>query len=78
MSCDKKLQIQLCGTANIGSKGQIVIPKQAREVLGLQPGDSVSIVIKDNNAICIIPNESIENLLKYIQEDENMELITTQ
>jgi AbrB family looped-hinge helix DNA binding protein len=51
MTCDKKLQIQLCGTANIGSKGQIVIPKQARDLLGLQPGDSVSIVVKDNNAI---------------------------
>jgi hypothetical protein len=46
--------------------------------LGLQPGDSVSIVVKDNNAIWIIPNLSIDNLMKYIQEEDNLELITTQ
>ena len=29
------------GTVKIGDKGQIVIPKEARQVFGLSPGDSL-------------------------------------
>ena len=31
-------------TATVGEKGQIVIPKQAREVFGIRPGDTVLIL----------------------------------
>lgn len=36
---DKKLY----GTATVGTKGQIVIPADAREELGLKPGDKLYI-----------------------------------
>ncbi len=36
---DKKLY----GTATVGTKGQIVIPADAREELGLEPGDKLYI-----------------------------------
>ena len=28
-------------TATVGEKGQIVIPKQARDIFGIKPGDTV-------------------------------------
>ncbi len=28
-------------TATVGEKGQIVIPKQAREIFGIRPGDTL-------------------------------------
>ena len=28
-------------TVTVGEKGQIVIPKQAREIFGIKPGDSL-------------------------------------
>ena len=28
-------------TATVGEKGQIVIPKQAREIFGIEPGDTL-------------------------------------
>lgn len=31
-------------TATVGEKGQIVIPKQAREVFGIKPGDTLLIL----------------------------------
>lgn len=37
---DKKLY----GTASVGSKGQVVIPADAREVLGIKPGDRLYVV----------------------------------
>ena len=29
------------GTAKVGDRGQIVIPKDARELFGIQPGDTL-------------------------------------
>ena len=35
---------KLYGTATIGTKGQVVIPADAREELGLQPGDRLYVL----------------------------------
>ena len=32
------------GTAKVGDRGQIVIPKEAREMFGIQPGDTLLIL----------------------------------
>ena len=32
------------GTAKVGEKGQIVIPKDARTLFGIQPGDTLLIL----------------------------------
>lgn len=34
----------LFGTVRVGEKGQIVIPKQAREIFSINPGDSLMIL----------------------------------
>lgn len=41
------------GTAKIGPKGQIVIPKEVRDMFGLSPGDSVVILADSNKGIAI-------------------------
>ena len=37
---DKKLY----GTATVGTKGQVVIPADAREALGIMPGDRLYVM----------------------------------
>jgi AbrB family looped-hinge helix DNA binding protein len=32
------------GTTKVGERGQIVIPREAREVFGIKPGDSLLVV----------------------------------
>jgi len=39
-----KNDLRVYGTATVGTKGQIVIPSDAREELGLAPGEKVVIV----------------------------------
>ena len=41
------------GTAKVGPKGQIVIPKEVREMFGIEPGDNVIILADINRGIAI-------------------------
>ena len=41
-------------TVRVGDKGQIVIPKQARDMFGIQPGDSVLLLADENSGIAIV------------------------
>jgi AbrB family looped-hinge helix DNA binding protein len=51
------------GTATIGTKGQIVIPADARENLNLQPGDKVVVIgIKERGMVGICKLESVEQM----------------
>ena len=48
----------LFGTVKVGEKGQIVIPKYARDIFGIQPGDSL-VVLGDEatSGLAIIKND---------------------
>ena len=37
------------GPAKVGEKGQIVIPKEAREMFNIQPGDSLHVNVNSKN-----------------------------
>ena len=43
-------------TATVGEKGQIVIPKQAREIFGIKPGDTLLLLGDEKRGIAI-PNK---------------------
>lgn len=42
-------------TATVGEKGQIVIPKQARELFGIRPGDTLLLLGDEQRGIAIPP-----------------------
>lgn len=42
-------------TVKIGEKGQIVIPKEAREMFGIKPGDSLLLLADRTQGIAIQP-----------------------
>lgn len=43
-------------TATVGEKGQIVIPKQARDLFGIKPGDTL-LILGDEERGLAIPNK---------------------
>lgn len=42
-------------TVTVGEKGQIVIPKQARDVFGINPGDTLIILGDEKRGLAIPP-----------------------
>lgn len=53
-------------TATVGEKGQIVIPKQAREIFGINPGDTLILLGDERKGIAIPPKNAIDLLSKHI------------
>jgi len=45
-------------TRNVGSKGQVVIPKQMRDALGLKPGVGIILELRDQEIIIKKPQVS--------------------
>ena len=49
-------------TATVGEKGQIVIPKQAREIFGIKPGDTLLLLGDEERGIAIPPKGAFSEL----------------
>ena len=47
-------------TATVGTKGQIVIPREAREMFGIQPGDTLILLGDPSRGIAIPPKSSFQ------------------
>ena len=60
----------LFGLVTVGSKGQIVIPKKARDVFGIEPGDSLVLVGDEKEGLAIITNERVSRMLQNILKEE--------
>jgi AbrB family looped-hinge helix DNA binding protein len=52
--------------ATITSKGQITIPKDIRNTLGLEPGDKVNFLIDDDGVVSFVPIKDDITTLKGI------------
>ena len=53
-------------TATVGEKGQIVIPKQAREVFHIRPGDTLLLLGDEQLGIAIPPREEFDRLQERV------------
>ena len=54
------------GTAKVGDRGQIVIPKEARELFGIKPGDTLLIVGEAETGLIVSRPEVLNNLATEI------------
>ena len=50
------------GTAKVGDRGQIVIPKEARELFNIQPGDTLLILGETDVGLIVSRPETLNDL----------------
>ena len=55
------------GAVTIGDRGQIVIPKAARDKFGLKAGDRL-IVVSDEQGVALIPAETFERKMQALMD----------
>lgn len=58
------------GTAKVGDRGQIVIPKEARELFHIRPGDTLLILGEENKGLIVSRPELLRDLADQIFSTE--------
>ena len=68
----KQSMQKVFGTAKVGDRGQIVIPKEAREYFAIEPGDTLLILGKHETGLIVTKPETLNDLANRIfQSVEN-------
>ena len=55
------------GVVKVGDKGQIVIPKEARKVYDIKPGDAL-LLLGDKNGMALVKTEIFQSAIDNIME----------
>lgn len=62
------------GTAKVGDRGQIVIPKEARDLFNIQPGDTLLILGESETGLIVSKPDVLSNLaaqlLKNVKKED--------
>lgn len=61
-------------TVKVGEKGQFVIPKEARDLFNIKPGDTLLILGDEERGIAIPPKSAITTYAAKIFEGINKEV----
>lgn len=70
----KKPEGKFAWTVKVGEKGQFVIPKEAREVFGINPGDTLILLGDLNKGLAIPPKSTFSSFMtKIFHEDQSTE-----
>ena len=69
----KKPKGKYAWTVTVGEKGQIVIPKQAREIFGINSGDTLILLADEKQGIAIPPKACFMDIAAKVFSYRNEE-----
>lgn len=69
----KKTKGKYAWTAKVGQKGQIVIPKEARDIFNINPGDTLLLLGDEAQGIAIVNNDVFTHFAETILKAQNSE-----
>ena len=61
------------GTAKVGDRGQIVIPKEARELFNIKPGDTLLILGEEETGLVVSRPEVLSDIANQLFESAKKE-----
>lgn len=59
------------GISKVGEKGQIVIPKEARAMFDINPGDSIIVLCDKEKGIALLKSDFMEDSIDKIMNRGN-------
>ena len=58
----------LFGSVKVGERGQVVIPKEAREIFGIRPGDILLVLGDVERGIALVKADTLQEFARMILE----------
>lgn len=68
----KKPKGKYAWSVTVGAKGQIVIPKEARDLFHIEPGDTLLLLGDEKQGIAIPPKSTFSTLFSRIFDADNV------
>jgi len=59
---------KLAASAKVGEKGQIVIPKEMREMFSIEPGDTIILLADEKRGIAIPPKSMFNAFIDKVHD----------
>ena len=59
---------KLAASAKVGEKGQIVIPKEMRDMFSIQPGDTIILLADEKRGIAIPPRSMFNAFIDKVYD----------
>ena len=59
---------KLAASAKVGEKGQIVIPKEMREMFSIKPGDTIILLADEKRGIAIPPKSMFRDFVQRVND----------
>lgn len=59
---------KIYGSVIVNTKGQIVIPKEARDILGIHPGDTLLVTSKWTCFLGFVKADNVKELINKLQK----------
>ena len=59
---------KLAASAKVGEKGQIVIPKEMRDMFHIQPGDTIILLADEKRGIAIPPKSMFNAFIEKVHD----------
>ena len=59
---------KLAASAKVGEKGQIVIPKEMRDMFSIQPGDTIILLADEKRGIAIPPRSMFNAFIDKVHD----------
>jgi AbrB family looped-hinge helix DNA binding protein len=61
-------QEPLIGTTIVGERGQVVIPKEFRDQLSLEPGETLVVMYNGHGPILLFPAKHMQDMVKTMSD----------
>ena len=65
---DKPRTKHIFGVVTVGERGQIVIPKKARDIFDIKPGNQLLMLGDEEQGLALVNNEQLQDLANAIFE----------
>lgn len=67
----EQCDVRMFSTVTVGTKWQVVIPQEVRELLNIRPGDTLMVVTKYDKAIWMVKTDDVTELMNYMAKEIN-------